>query len=69
MIFLSFGVYQNIFDEDHDELSSSSIKTEFIRYMKYAGALLSPKDITRYSYSPYLVEKAIFGMSLDLILI
>jgi hypothetical protein len=26
-------------------LSSSSIKTEFIRYIKYAGALVSPKDI------------------------
>jgi hypothetical protein len=50
-------------------LSSSGIKTEFIRYMKYVGALVSPKDITRYSYSPYLIEKAVFGISLGLILI
>jgi hypothetical protein len=50
-------------------LSSSGIKTEFMRYMKYAGALVSPKDITRYSYNPYLVEKAIFGTSQGLILI
>jgi hypothetical protein len=50
-------------------LSSSGIKTEFMRYMKYAGALVSPKDITRYSYNPYLVEKAVFGMSQGLILI
>jgi hypothetical protein len=51
------------------KLSSSGIKTEFMRYMKYAGALVSPKDITRYSYNPYLVEKTVFGMSHGLILI
>jgi hypothetical protein len=50
-------------------LSSSSIKTEFMRYMKYAGELVSPNDITRYSYSPYLVEKAVFGISQGLIFI
>jgi hypothetical protein len=50
-------------------LSSFGIKTEFMRYMKYAGALVSPNDITRYSYSPYLVEKAVFGISQGLILI
>ena len=41
-------------------LSSSGIKTKFIRYMKKAGALVRPKDITRYPYNPYLVEKVIF---------
>jgi negative regulator of sigma E activity len=40
-----------------------------MRYMKYAGALVRPKDITRYSYSPYLEEKAVFGMSVGLIFI
>jgi hypothetical protein len=39
-------------------LSNLGMKTEFIRYMKYAGALVSPNDITKYSYNPYLVEKA-----------
>ena len=48
-------------------LSSSGMNTEFIRYMKYAGAFVSPKDMTKYSYRPYLVEKAILGMSSDLI--
>jgi hypothetical protein len=28
-------------------LSNSGMKTEFIRYMKYASALVSPKDITK----------------------
>jgi len=31
--------------------------------MKYAGAFVNPKDMTRYSYNPYLVEKAVFGIS------
>jgi hypothetical protein len=50
-------------------LSSLGMKTEFIRYMKYAGALVSPKEITKYSYNPYLVEKAVFVISLARILI
>ena len=44
-------------------LCNSSMKTEFMRYMKNAGALVRPKDMTRYSERPYLVEKAIFGIS------
>jgi hypothetical protein len=45
-------------------LSSSNMKMEFMRYMKCAGAFVNPKDMTRYSKRPYLVVKAIFGMSL-----
>jgi hypothetical protein len=44
-------------------LSNSSMNMEFIKYMKCAGALVSPNDITKYSYNPYLVENAILGMS------
>jgi hypothetical protein len=44
-------------------LSNSGIKTEFMRYMKNTGAFVRPKDMARYSYNPYLVEKAVFGMS------
>jgi hypothetical protein len=50
-------------------LSSSSMKTEFIRYIKYVGTLVNLNDITKYSYNPYLVEKAVFGISLARILI
>jgi hypothetical protein len=50
-------------------LLSSSMKTKFMRYIKYAGALVRPNDMTRYSYRPYRVEKAVFGMSLGRILI
>jgi hypothetical protein len=45
------------------------MKTEFMRYMKYAEALVRPNDMTRYSYKPYQVEKEVFGMSLGRILI
>jgi hypothetical protein len=53
-------------------LSNSDMNTEFIRYMKYAGALVSKNDITKYSYNPYLVKKVVLGTSsganLDLII-
>jgi hypothetical protein len=45
-------------------LSSLGMNTKFIKYMKYAGAFVRPKDMTRYSYKPYLVEKAILGIPL-----
>jgi hypothetical protein len=41
-------------------LSNSGMKTVFIRYIKYAGAFVKPKDMTRYSYNPHLVEKCGF---------
>ena len=50
-------------------LSNSGMKTEFMRYIKNAVALVRSKDMTRYSYSPYLVEKAVFGISYGRILI
>ena len=69
MLFIVLGVYQNIINEHHHKLVQLWIKTEFMRYMKNAEALVRPKDMTRYSYSPYLVEKVIFGISCGLILI
>jgi hypothetical protein len=50
-------------------ITNSGIKTKFIRYIKYAGAFVKPNDMTRYSYNPYLVEKAVLGISCGLILI
>jgi hypothetical protein len=44
-------------------LSKYSMNTLFIMVMKYAGAFVSPKDMTVYSYRPYLVVKAVLGMS------
>jgi hypothetical protein len=39
------------------------MKTLFIRYIKYASALVNPNDITVYSYRPYLKTNAVFNMS------
>jgi hypothetical protein len=50
-------------------LSNSGMNTEFVRYMKCAGALVSPNDITKYSYNPYLVEKTVLETSSRRILI
>jgi hypothetical protein len=44
-------------------LSNFGMNMEFIRYMKCAGALVSPNDITRYSYNSYLVENAVLETS------
>jgi hypothetical protein len=50
-------------------LSNSGMNIEFIKYMKCAGALVSPKDMTKYSYNPYLVENVVLDMSFGQILI
>jgi hypothetical protein len=50
-------------------LSNSGINTKFIKNIKCVGALMSPNDITKYSYNPYLVENVVLGMSSEHILI
>jgi hypothetical protein len=49
MLFFGLGEDKNVINEDHNKDISSSKKIEFIKYMKYAGALVNPKDITVYS--------------------
>jgi hypothetical protein len=44
-------------------LSSSGMKTKFMRYMKCAGAFVNPNYMTRYSKRPYLIVKAVLGIS------
>jgi hypothetical protein len=39
------------------------MNTLFIRFMKKVGAFVRPKDITMYSYNPYLVINDVFRMS------
>jgi hypothetical protein len=50
-------------------LSNSDMKTEFMRYVKCADVFVNPNEMTRYSYMPYLVEKAVLGLSSVQILI
>ena len=51
MLFFVLGVYKMSSMNTTTNLSNSGMKTEFMRYMKNAGALVRPKDMTRYSYS------------------
>jgi hypothetical protein len=44
-------------------LPNSGMNTEFIKYVKWVGAFVNPKDITKYSNNPYRVVKAVLGMS------
>jgi hypothetical protein len=69
MLFFTLGIAQDVVNEDNDKLVNSGMNTEFIRYMKCAGALVSLNDITKYSYNLYLVEKAVLGTSSGWILI
>jgi hypothetical protein len=69
MLFFTLGIDQDVINEDMTNLSNSDMNTEFIKYMKCAGALVSPNDITKYSYNLYLVEKAVLGTSFGRILI
>ena len=48
-------------------LSKKSMNTLFIMCMKNAGALVSPNDMTVYSYNPYRVVNAVLGISSFLI--
>ena len=44
-------------------LSNSGLNTEFIKYVKWAGAFVNLKDITKYSNNPYHVVNAVLGIS------
>jgi hypothetical protein len=63
MFFLTLGINQDVIDKNTTNLSNSGINIEFIKYVKWAGALVSPNDITKYLYNPYHVVKAVFGIS------
>jgi hypothetical protein len=57
MIFLILRVYENIINEHNHKLVQLWHENCIYQIHKYAGAFVKPKDITRYSYNPYLVEK------------
>ena len=49
MLFFIFGINQNVIDEYDNANIEFLMNTEFMSYMKRAGALVNPKDITKYS--------------------
>jgi hypothetical protein len=60
MLIFSLGADQDVVNEDHENL---------VQLQPEYGALVSQNDITKYSYNPYLMEKAILVMSSRWILI
>jgi hypothetical protein len=44
-------------------LSNSDINTEFIKYVKWTGAFVNSKDMTKYSNNPYRVHYVVLGIS------
>ena len=68
MLFLCLGEDQNIINEDHHE-DIQIIHEDHVHQMhEESRALVKPKDMTVYSYSPYLQVNAVFGISLGRIL-
>jgi hypothetical protein len=59
MIFVILGVDKDVVNETMTNLCSSSINTLFMRFMKKAGAFVSPKGITMNSYCSYQVTNAV----------
>jgi hypothetical protein len=68
MFLFALRIDKYVVNKTTTNLSRNSMNTLFIIFMKYEGALVKPKGITVYSYEPYLVTKAVLGMSCCLIL-
>src|SRR4051812_32435564 len=63
MLLLILGIDQYVINEHRNELIQELHKHLVHHIHKYAGALVNTNDITVYSYNPYLVVKAVFGIS------
>ena len=63
ILFFYFGEYNISSMNTTTNLSKNSMNTLFIKYIKYVGALVKPKDTNVYSYNPYLVVNVFLGMS------
>ena len=63
MLFFCLGEDQNIINEDHHE-NIQIIHEDHVHQMhEESRGIGQPKDMTVYSYSPYLQVNAVFGIS------
>ena len=69
MVYLILQVNQDIIDKHNHELIELKHEYRIHQVHEVGKSFVSSKDMTKYSYKPYLVEKAILGMSSDLIFI
>jgi hypothetical protein len=63
MLLLTLRIYENVINEYHHKLVKIIHEHTVHQIQEKAGALVRPKDITVYSYNPYLVINVVFGMS------
>ena len=63
MLFLCLGEDQNIINENHHK-DIQIIHEDYVHQMhEESRGIVKPKDMTVYSYSPYLQVNAVFGIS------
>jgi hypothetical protein len=63
MFFFILGVDQDVINEDHDKLVQLRPEYGINQVHEICMSISESKHITRYSYNPYLMEKAVLGMS------
>jgi hypothetical protein len=69
MVLLVLGINKNVVDKNQDKLVKLWHKNLIHEIHEVGRSIVRPKDMTKYSYSPYRVEKAVFGISHGRILI
>jgi hypothetical protein len=63
MLFHGVAIDQNVVYVYNHKIINHSRKMSFMSVQNVAGASVRPKDITKNSYEPYLVQQAVFSSS------
>jgi hypothetical protein len=69
MLFFTLGIDQDVVNEDHDKFVQLRHEYGVHQVYEMCRSIVSPNDITKYSYNPYLVERAVLETSFGRILI
>jgi hypothetical protein len=69
MLLFTLGIDQDVINEDHDKLVQLWHEHGVHQVHKMCRSMVSPNDITKYSYNPYLVKNAVLETSSGRILI
>jgi len=62
MVGFILGINENVVNENHDELLKLRHKYQIHKIHEVGGSIRGTKE-TKYSYSPYRVEKVVLGIS------
>jgi Holliday junction resolvasome RuvABC ATP-dependent DNA helicase subunit len=69
MLFFTLGIDQDVINEDHDKLVQLQHEYGVHQVHEMYRSIGESKRHIKYSYNPYLVEKAVLGTSSRRILI